>query len=493
MTDTSHPSQMAATAESSQTAATPVSQTPATPLAQTAATPLPDSFVASPRVPRTHTSPAIIKMLKNLPLVSILHMNKEIEDKNALRSRKTFNHISDPTVHSEPGSDEASLVSLDEADLNRFRIPSFAASFPNLIYAKLAKWIADEEIKDKQKLKRKTNDDAKPSAEEAKIAKRRCMNGRKMVPWVVGVPWQATFAQSLFDTELCIAVPLPFFLNKNLNILNVEASTLPTTKTNPNPGETKGTVILDVEKLSVRFGKELSLSCSQWTEAAGNMYLFQKERDEEGTAEAHSNWYNDHFCFYTAQDTKDDLYDAWKSDELKFRQEHWAKYGEFDASRYYQAYKLSEKQREMMADIRGMMGSEPTKTPFSATFGKLTPRLTPRSSQSRPSQPFPSGSGKSSSSTPDCLICTERGHDATQHADSTTPVKFKSDGKAVWSKYSDHNLLTPDNRVICISWNLRGDRGHPCSHKDERAHLCSFCGSKRHHAFSWICRPRPAN
>jgi len=99
----------------------------------------------------------------------------------------------------------------------------------------------------------------------------------------VGVPWQATFPQSLFDTELCIAVPLPFFLNKNLNILNVEASTLPTTKTNLNPRETKGTVILDIEKLSVHFGKELPLSCSQWTEAAGNMYLFQKEHDEEGT------------------------------------------------------------------------------------------------------------------------------------------------------------------------------------------------------------------
>jgi len=106
------------------------------------------------------------------------------------------------------------------------------------------------------------------------------MNRQKMVPWVVRVAWQATFPQILFDTELCIAVPLPFFLNKNLNILNFKASTLPMTKTNPNLSETKGTVILDIEKLSTRLGKELSLSCSQWTEAAANMYLFQKEKDE---------------------------------------------------------------------------------------------------------------------------------------------------------------------------------------------------------------------
>ena len=70
---------------------------------------------------------------------------------------------------------------------------------------------------------------------------------------------------------------------------------------------------------------ELSLSCSQWMEAAGNMYLFQKEQDQDGTCEAYSTWYNDHFCFYTSQDIKDHLYDAWKADKLKFCQEHWVK------------------------------------------------------------------------------------------------------------------------------------------------------------------------
>jgi len=72
---------------------------------QTLATPVTDSS----RVPRTHTLPAITQMLKNLPLLSILQMNKEIEEKNAERSRKTFNHSEsfDPVVHTQPGSDEA--------------------------------------------------------------------------------------------------------------------------------------------------------------------------------------------------------------------------------------------------------------------------------------------------------------------------------------------------------------------------------------------------
>lgn len=122
MTDSSQISQTAATAESSQTAATPVSQM--------AATPVSDSFAAPPRVPRTHTSPAIVEMLKNLPLLSILQMNTEIEEKNAMRSRKTLNHISDPTTHTEPGSDEASLISLDDADLNRFASLPSRLPFP---------------------------------------------------------------------------------------------------------------------------------------------------------------------------------------------------------------------------------------------------------------------------------------------------------------------------------------------------------------------------
>ena len=104
MTDTSQMApQMAASTERSQIVATLIS----------------DSFAAPPCVPCTHTTLAVIQMLKNLPLISILQMNKEIEEKNAERSRKTFNHTCDPTVYTESGSEEASLISLDNMDLNQ--------------------------------------------------------------------------------------------------------------------------------------------------------------------------------------------------------------------------------------------------------------------------------------------------------------------------------------------------------------------------------------
>ena len=61
------------------------------------------------------------------------------------------------------------------------------------------------------------------------------------------------------------------------------------------------------------------------------------------------------------------------------------------------------------------------------------------------------------------------------------------------AKYSEWNLLSPDNHIICISWNLRGDCRHWCSHKDECVHVCSFCGSKNYNAFSWTCCSQPSN
>lgn len=95
------------------------------------------------------------------------------------------------------------------------------------------------------------------------------MDGSNHVERVVGEPIPIEFPQSLYDTEICVAVPLPFFLTRNLWSLVDEASTLPTVKSNPAPGETKGTYILNIDKLSVCFGKELTFTCSQWSEGRG--------------------------------------------------------------------------------------------------------------------------------------------------------------------------------------------------------------------------------
>ena len=98
-----------------------------------------------PRVPRTHTSPAIIQLLKNLSLPNILQKNKKIEADNDARSAKTLNHALDPAAYPQPGSEVASLITIDPEDLARLRVPSFFASVRDFIYSSLARYLTDEE------------------------------------------------------------------------------------------------------------------------------------------------------------------------------------------------------------------------------------------------------------------------------------------------------------------------------------------------------------
>ena len=76
----------------------------------------------------------------------------------------------------------------------------------------------------KRRIKKRKDDDV--PAEDLRLAKRRCMDGTNHVERVVGEPIPIEFSQALYDTEVCVAVPLPFFLTRNLRTLVDEASTL---------------------------------------------------------------------------------------------------------------------------------------------------------------------------------------------------------------------------------------------------------------------------
>ena len=457
---------------------------------------LTDTGSVQPRVPRTHTSPAIIQLLKNLSLPNILQKNKKIEADNDARSAKTLNHALDPAAYPQPGSEVASLITIDPEDLARLRVPSFFASVRDFIYSSLARYLADEELKEKEEKKRKDDDIL---AEDVRLSKRRCMDGSNHVERVVGEPIPIEFPQSLYDTEICVAVPLPFFLTRNLRSLVDEASTLPTVKSNPAPGETKGTYILNIEKLSARFGKELTLTCSQWSEAAANMWSFQISRDKLGSEGEHATWFEKHFNFFNMLNKRDELYDAWKVMELEFRQDHRSRHLKFSATDYDKALGLTEESHKLRKEFQEFVSSSQTVAgrsgpPYRGNAAPFPQRNFPRgpSHSLTSSQPFSSGSGKSSP-TAVCLICAQRGHTVFSHLKSTTPPKF-ADGKVAWAKCSPgFGVASPDNQALCINWNVRGaDAASQCAsvHKDDRLHLCSFCGSKSHHALSWTCRTK---
>ena len=89
------------------------------------------------------------------------------------------------------------------------------------------------------------------------------MDRNSHVERIAGAYMSVKFANSLFNIKLHVAVPLPFFLNKKLHMLINKVSTLPTIKSNPLPGESKGIHILDIKTLSSCFWKELSLTSGQ--------------------------------------------------------------------------------------------------------------------------------------------------------------------------------------------------------------------------------------
>jgi len=310
-----------------------------------------------PCAPQTHTSPAIIQLLKNLSLPNILQKNKGIEAENDARSAKTLNNALDLVAHPQPESEAASLITIDPEDLTRLRVPSFFASVHDFIYNSLMRHLADEELREKEEKKWK-DDVVLP--EDARVSKRRCMDGSNHVKGVVGEPIPIEFPQSLYDTEICVAVPLPFFLTWNLWSLVDEASTLPTVKSNPALGETKGTHILNIEKLSTCFCKELTLTCSQWSKATANMWSFQISRDKLGSEGEHASWFEKHFNFFNMLNKRDELYDAWKVMELEFRQDHCSCHLKFSVTDYDKALGLTEESHKLCKEFQDFVNSSQT-------------------------------------------------------------------------------------------------------------------------------------
>jgi hypothetical protein len=230
------------------------------------------------------------------------------------------------------------------------------------------------------------------------------------------------------------------------------------------------------------------------------MWNFQILRDKSGSDGEHATWFEKHFNFFNMLNKRDELYDAWKVMELEFRQDHRSRHLKFSATDYDKALGLTEESHKLRKEFQEIVASSHTATPrpgssYRGGAGSFSQRNLPRgpSYPHTHSQPFSSGSGKPPSSAV-CLICAEGGHNVFFHLKSSTPTKF-ADGKTTWAKCSPgFGLVTPDNHALCINWNVRGiNAASQCAsiHKDERLHLCSFCGSKGHHALSWTCRSKP--
>jgi hypothetical protein len=221
-------------------------------------------------------------------------------------------------------------------------------------------------------------------------------------------------------------------------------------------------------------------------------------QNKDGDNGEYAHWCSDHFKFFHAQEDKISQYEAWKDLDLKLRREYRTEPTKFDINHYATKYEVAKTTFELKALIKeqtlnGVKDFPYQRdNPYHQLFcgGKTaSPSATQFRDMHSLSQPalFPSGSQPSHLAC--CLLCGENGHPVRKHyGDGVTPPKFP-DGKPTWAKITNGRLCTPNGKEICINYNVSNAN---CTHSERtRAHLCSFCGSRSHYTFSWVCRACP--
>jgi len=377
------------------------------------------------------------------------------------------------------------MITIDSADKHLLKIPSVFSSMSTVMPNFILEWLGLEDAREKSE-KRKHDDSLKDTqnVEEDRIAKRRCMFGASLVESNALEPTQFDFPQIMFDTERFCLIPLPFFTHQNLRYITDNTALLPTRKANPLPGDSKGCYIIDVEKLSLTLGAELSLDYGHFTQAAAQMFNFQSlcAGDSQWVS-----WWHDHFRFFDNQPDLAESYEAWKHAELTLRRDSRSFKKKIELLEYKTAYTAAITKHENHVAVKSewsKMASEMRSLKDSLLNPKNSAsfRYTNNHSDSKPL--FHQG-GSKASAPPTCILCAER-HTLFNHPKDKSPAKFP-DGKPVWAKFIKGQLLSPESKELCINFNIKGQQ---CSqHSSERLHVCSFCGSKTHHALSFICRP----
>jgi len=377
----------------------------------------------------------------------------------------------DPANHPTSGSPTASLLTIEPDDIDQLHVPSIFKKFKDLINTSLHHALS--------KLPRKCEGDALSSADY----KRVCTLGTcEPAKHSLGIICKVTFDRILFDTEAHSPLPLNFFLRENLHYISDIGSTLLKVKVNPtfSDSPTSAVHILDIEKLMKKFGNNLSMSCSDWNEAAENYFVFQQFRDIEGPNSCYSTWLRKHFEFFSHCEGRMKYYDAWKVLERDMCLDYHSFPEPYSPHVYFLHYmdtcnKFNSK-IELNKKVNLIIASSHPRQPSSSTLF------------STPSWPFLLNNKKTSFPSC-CLLCTKGGHSVVKHHRESKPSTF-SDGRPTWAHIHDQDLLTPSRQQICMFYNIHG--ASHCSHAEGACtHVCSWCGSSVHYAFSYTCCPHP--
>ena len=127
--------------------------------------------------PCTHINTIAISSFKSLSLKAKLRICKEIEDQNDAHYERTYLNATDPNNHPKPGSETASLFSLNDKYLEKLKHPSFVALFKDIMLTYITNQLFEHHSPDMTDLKCNLDND-----EDSHIAKCCCMDGDNLQP-----------------------------------------------------------------------------------------------------------------------------------------------------------------------------------------------------------------------------------------------------------------------------------------------------------------------
>ncbi|KAJ7125677.1 hypothetical protein C8R43DRAFT_715387 [Mycena crocata] len=440
------------------------------------------------RAHKTHSSEAVAAALKNLPRANKIKKNEIITGNNAERALQNAKHDEEPDTYA-PASDDESFITVSEAEEEMS-----PATRVLTVISKLTPSSARDVIRSFLPSNKHSRELTKGEEEGRKAAKRI----RAEVNLQPGMSLPLAFHALLRDLYYRdIYIPLSLFTSANLEIINSSAATLTLRKINgPSPGD-KQPRILDTAAFEAAHLYEIDLKRGQWSEGSRNYVSFLVEVSGDPASPICARFHA-HFGFFEHVEDAEENYPAILSTDIALRRKYATVPFMFSAPFYrtelekaVTSMHIKAVEKIATANTTSFQAAGPSNQTISSGGGGGhrggrgggRGRSNGGGFGARGGAPFQQGSGGDGPGVV-CLICSVRGH-YWDHC--------RAEDKSVFfSSPSGRDLVTKSGQALCRAWNAKGNTTS-CSHDNQRAHLCSYCGSKDHHAFSWSCRRCPPN
>ncbi|XP_006455914.1 hypothetical protein AGABI2DRAFT_145913 [Agaricus bisporus var. bisporus H97] len=386
-------------------------------------------------------TPELISLFKSLSLKTQLEWNKGREERNSRREKNRIDTLSDPFL-ADSDSENESIFSIATEDLDALCDPDIYNSYSDFLPQKLKLQLAI------RKRKRGSLDTPKGGDPASPDSKRRRMNGNSLR----NVGSQLTlleFPDIMFDTENArVFLPLPLLHPECIQHVVANLNRVALTRVNPSPGELKGQLVLDIDKLSAQFGAEASpnFGYDRFLASSINYTRFQSMRDVEHdavTGQGNGSWsktWFDHFNFFSSQADAGTLYPYWRESERKLHLGILTTLSSYDFARYKRLFELARYQAENNPQPPSQQSSPSSSQRQFFRSDNRTPRVDRKA--------FPPSRGRK-------VICTSctGSHSAADHITSKLPDSFP-EGKPTFCQTSSGKLLHPDGREPSLPFSL---------------------------------------